>query len=85
MGRMRSCHASQDMSARPIRGRERENVERLPNAKDSAKHGLGVRGTSSVGRASASQAEGREFEPRVPLQNPFFRRALRMSFFFADP
>ncbi len=27
------------------------------------------RGTSSVGRASASQAEGRGFEPRVPLRN----------------
>ena len=25
------------------------------------------RGSSSVGRASASQAEGREFEPRLPL------------------
>ncbi len=25
-------------------------------------------GSSSVGRASASQAEGREFEPRLPLQ-----------------
>ena len=25
------------------------------------------RGSSSVGRASASQAEGREFEPRFPL------------------
>jgi hypothetical protein len=25
-------------------------------------------GCSSVGRASASQAEGREFEPRRPLQ-----------------
>ena len=24
-------------------------------------------GSSSVGRASASQAEGREFEPRLPL------------------
>ena len=24
-------------------------------------------GNSSVGRASASQAEGREFEPRLPL------------------
>ena len=27
-----------------------------------------ARGTSSVGRASASQAEGREFETRVPLR-----------------
>ncbi len=27
------------------------------------------RGNSSVGRASASQAEGREFEPRLPLYN----------------
>ena len=26
-----------------------------------------VRGSSSVGRASAFQAEGREFEPRFPL------------------
>ena len=26
-------------------------------------------GSSSVGRASASQAEGREPEPRLPLQN----------------
>ena len=26
-----------------------------------------VSGSSSVGRASASQAEGREFEPRFPL------------------
>ena len=26
-------------------------------------------GSSSVGRASASQAEGREFEPRLPLQS----------------
>ena len=26
-----------------------------------------LRGSSSVGRASASQAEGREFEPRLPL------------------
>ena len=26
------------------------------------------RGNSSVGRASASQAEGHEFEPRLPLQ-----------------
>jgi hypothetical protein len=25
-------------------------------------------GSSSVGRASASQAEGREFEPRFPLK-----------------
>ena len=25
-------------------------------------------GSSSVGRASASQAEGREFEPRLPLR-----------------
>ena len=25
-------------------------------------------GSSSVGRASAFQAEGREFEPRLPLQ-----------------
>ena len=25
-------------------------------------------GNSSVGRASASQAEGREFEPRLPLK-----------------
>ena len=29
---------------------------------------FGPRGDSSVGRASASQAEGREFEPRVPLR-----------------
>lgn len=29
----------------------------------------GRRGTSSVGRASASQAEGRGFETRVPLQD----------------
>ena len=28
-------------------------------------------GNSSVGRASASQAEGREFEPRLPLENLF--------------
>ena len=28
-----------------------------------------VRGSSSVGRASASQAEGREFEPRLPLHD----------------
>ena len=27
-----------------------------------------MRGNSSVGRASAFQAEGREFEPRFPLQ-----------------
>ncbi len=27
-----------------------------------------LRGSSSVGRASAFQAEGREFEPRLPLQ-----------------
>ncbi len=26
-----------------------------------------MRGSSSVGRASASQAEGRGFEPRLPL------------------
>ena len=31
-------------------------------------------GSSSVGRASAFQAEGREFEPRLPLQR--FRDAL---------
>ena len=30
---------------------------------------LTQRGTSSVGRASASQAEGRGFEPRVPLRD----------------
>src|SRR5262249_30734912 len=29
------------------------------------------RGSSSVGRASASQAEGREFEPRLPLRIRF--------------
>lgn len=28
---------------------------------------VSVCGNSSVGRASASQAEGREFEPRLPL------------------
>jgi hypothetical protein len=28
----------------------------------------GLSGSSSVGRASAFQAEGREFEPRLPLQ-----------------
>ena len=28
-----------------------------------------LRGSSSVDRASAFQAEGREFEPRLPLQN----------------
>ena len=31
-------------------------------------------GFSSVGRASASQAEGRGFETRNPLQNKFFTR-----------
>ena len=31
--------------------------------------GQDVRGNSSVGRASASQAEGRGFEPRFPLQD----------------
>src|ERR1043165_1889252 len=29
---------------------------------------VSVGGSSSVGRASAFQAEGREFEPRLPLQ-----------------
>jgi hypothetical protein len=29
-------------------------------------------GSSSVGRASASQAEGREFEPRFPLAEKVF-------------
>jgi hypothetical protein len=33
-------------------------------------------GSSSVGRASAFQAEGREFEPRLPLQPPQFRAGL---------
>ncbi len=28
---------------------------------------IGKCGSSSVGRASASQAEGHEFEPRLPL------------------
>ena len=31
------------------------------------KAGKNTCGSSSVGRASASQAEGREFEPRLPL------------------
>src|SRR6476619_422472 len=35
-------------------------------------------GGSSVGRASASQAEGREFEPRPPLSRiPGYGRAMR--------
>ena len=29
-----------------------------------------IRGSSSVGRAPAFQAGCREFEPRLPLQNP---------------
>ena len=32
-------------------------------------------GSSSVGRASASQAEGREFEPRFPLKKKFTTEA----------
>jgi hypothetical protein len=32
------------------------------------------RGNSSVGRASAFQAEGREFEPRFPLHDQDLRR-----------
>src|SRR5205085_5748704 len=32
---------------------------------------IGLRGRSSVGRASASQAEGRGFEPRRPLSRRF--------------
>ena len=34
-------------------------------------HDSGTRGSSSVGRASAFQAEGREFEPRLPLHSFF--------------
>src|SRR5262245_57432488 len=44
---------------------------RAPNASPTASGALcstPLRGTSSVGRARASQARGREFEPRVPLR-----------------
>src|ERR1700750_2726337 len=34
-------------------------------------------GSSSVGRASAFQAEGREFEPRLPLQTLTIRAFLK--------
>ena len=37
------------------------------------------RGSSSVGRASASQAEGREFEPRLPLQFKTLSSLLTLS------
>ncbi len=33
---------------------------------------VGIRGSSSVGRASAFQAECREFKSRLPLQNLIF-------------
>ncbi len=40
-------------------------------------------GSSSVGRASASQAEGREFEPRLPLRKKTGSRLIaRLPVFF---
>ena len=38
-------------------------------------------GSSSVGRASASQAEGREFEPRFPL----YLLKIKLFVFFLKP
>ena len=39
------------------------------------------RGNSSVGRASASQAEGRGFESRFPLLQSCLKSDFRMAFF----
>ena len=38
-----------------------------------------IRGSSSVGRASAFQAEGRGFESRLPLHSPLFAEMQRGS------
>ena len=45
---------------------ERETSNQIRNPKSEFRNGLS--GCSSVGRASAFQAEGREFESRRPLQ-----------------
>src|SRR5207302_5500043 len=58
-------------AARRVRGQPRAP---RPTAKSLAFTGSG--GRSSVGRASASQAEGREFEPRRPLRGKARKRGL---------
>ena len=63
---------------RGVTGKMRPAREQLHLSAVKTKYRI-AGGNSSVGRASASQAEGRGFEPRFPLQVPIFFKIVARS------